>query len=89
MYVGVDSGDRRILPDSGTDEPESCNTINAIDYISCTEFKIPCPTANDHKFFFRVVTPGEVYSLGEKQDDGSVKAAPSGLVSCQKIWDEF
>ena len=72
-----------------TDDPEQCNNINAIDHITCTEFKIPCPTANNHKFFFRIVTPGEVYSLGEKTTDGTVKAAESGLLSCKKIWDDY
>ena len=27
--------------------------------------------------------------MGEKQDDGTVKAAESGLLSCKKIWDDY
>jgi len=54
---------------------ETCDTINAIDYVSCTEFKVPCPITGGHSFFFRIVTPGEVYSLGVKNVDEIVVPA--------------
>jgi hypothetical protein len=67
------------------DAAETCNSINVIDYVSCNEFKIACPTTGGHSFFFRIVTPGEVYSLGDKNDDGTVTPADSGLITCESI----
>ena len=61
----------------------TCDSINAIKEITCNDFKVACP--DSEKFFFRLVTPGEVYTLGIEDSDGNIIAAEGGLVPCPTI----
>ena len=44
---------------------------------------MPCPVGE--KFFFRLVTPGEVYTLGIDDGAGNTIAAEGGVVDCETI----
>ncbi len=62
---------------------QTCSTVNAVKEVTCESFKVPCPSGE--KFFFRLVTPGEVYTLGIDDGAGNIIAAPGGLVDCDVV----
>ena len=59
-----------------------CNNFNAVWGVTCEDFKVACPTGKN--FFFRLVTSGEIYSLG-KYENGKIIEAPNGILSCDEI----
>lgn len=42
--------------------PSTCNSHNAVHNVHCNGFLTICP--DDKDFYFRLQTPGEVYTLG-------------------------
>lgn len=47
--------------------PSTCNSHNAVKDIHCNGFLTICP--DDKDFYFRLQTPGEVYTLGVRAAD--------------------